>query len=137
MDKLVQSIAELEGKLLPYEQPECPVVHHFSPGVYVREITMPKDSIILGHRHKTKHLNIISKGKCKLSDIDTKEVTIIEAPCTFESLPGVRKLLYIIEECVWSTVHVTDSTDFKEIEEEVIEKSSTYLDYYKIKEISP
>ena len=126
MPNLVNHIEEVEGKLLVHEQVECPVVHHFSPGVYVREITMPKDSIILGHRHKTKHLNIISKGKCKLSDIDTKEVTIIEAPCTFESLPGVRKLLYIIEECVWSTVHVTDKTDLQEIEEEVIEKSNTY-----------
>ena len=114
------SIEEVEGKLMSYEQVDCPLKHHFSPGVYMREITMPAGSIILGHEHITKHLNIISKGSCRLLDIETGEVTILEAPYTFESEAGVRKLLYIIEECVWSTVHVTEETDLDTLEEELI-----------------
>ena len=131
-----QPLELIEEQMLDMVQPDCPVVHNFSDGVYVREITMPTDSIILGHKHKTRHLNIISKGSCRLVDVETGEVTLLTAPCTFESLPGVRKLLYIIDECVWSTVHVTDETDLTKIEEEVIDKSNTWIDYYKIKEIT-
>jgi len=130
------NIEEVEGRLLQEKQVDCPVVHHFSPNVYVREITMPTDSIIVGHKHKTTHLNMISKGSCILVDIDTEERTLIEAPCTFESKAGVRKVLYIIEECVWSTVHVTEETDINKIEEEVIDKSFTWIENNKLKEIS-
>ena len=102
---------------------KCPLKHHFSPGVYVREITMPAGSIILGHEHTTKHLNIISKGACVLADPETGEIVDIVAPCTFESDAGVRKLLYIVEECVWSTVHVTEETDIEKLEESLINPS--------------
>ena len=130
------TVEKVEESLLQEEQVDCPVVHHFSPGVYVREITMPKDSVIVGHKHKTKHLNIISKGSCILVDLDTKDKTHIEAPCTFESEAGVRKVLYIVEECVWSTVHVTEETDIDKIEEIVIDKSNIWIEHNKVKEVS-
>ena len=99
---------------------ECNLEHRFSAGVYIRELTMPADSYILGHKHATTHMNIISKGSCMLSDIETGEITRIEAPCTFESTAGVQKFLYIIEECVWSTVHVTNETDIDTLEKQLI-----------------
>jgi len=102
---------------------ECPLQHHFSPGVYVREITMPTDTFVLGHKHTTTHLNIISKGICRLSDVETGEVVELIAPCTFESKAGVQKFLYIVEECVWSTVHVTEETNIDKLEEMLIEPS--------------
>ncbi len=99
---------------------ECPLEHRFSDGVYVREITMPTNSYILGHKHSTTHMNIISKGSCLLADIDTGEITHIEAPYTFESKAGVQKLLYILTDCVWSTVHVTNETDIDILEKQLI-----------------
>ena len=122
-------IEKLEEILLTadyIEAPICPTRHIFSPGVYVREITMPEGAMILGAEHNTKHLNIISKGACVLADIDTGEMTDIIAPCTFESDIGVRKLLYIVEECVWSTVHVTEETDVEKLEAQLITLSPTY-----------
>ncbi len=135
MSNITINMEELESKMLLEAQPVCPVTNYFSPGVYLREITMPTGAVILGHRHITKHMNIISKGSCNLKDLDTGEVVVLTAPYTFESQPGVRKLLYIIDECVWTTVHVTDSIDLEEIEKQVIDKSDTWLDYYKVKEI--
>ncbi len=124
----MNAIEKLEGSLLANaEQPECSLVHNFSPGVYVRELTMPTDSIIVGHEHRTQHLNIISKGSCILLDLDTQETTDIVAPYTFESKAGVRKVLYIVEECTWSTVHVTQETDLDKLEAELIVKSDTYI----------
>ena len=123
-------IEKLEGSILlaEIEQPDCPVEHKFSDGVYVREITMPTDSLIVGHEHKTKHLNIVSKGKCILLDLNTGDILDIEAPYTFESDSGVRKVLYIVEECVWSTIHVTNTTDLGMLEKELIVKSDTHIE---------
>ena len=108
--------------LSKYPQPICPLKHSFSDGVYVREVTMPADSLLVGKTHRTKHLNMISKGSCILLDRETGKRTLIQAPYTFESEAGVSKVVYIIEECVWSTIHVTDETDLDKLEELLIQK---------------
>ena len=123
------NVEELERGLLTEPSivlPECITTHSFSDGVYVREITMPTGAIILGAKHTTTHFNIISKGSCILVDPDTGDTTDIVAPCTFESKAGVRKVLYIVEECVWSTIHVTNETNIDKLEEELVELSDTY-----------
>ncbi len=88
--------------------------HNFSDGVYVRTVTMVADSLVLGARHKTRHMNIISKGKVTFS-IDGI-MTTVEAPCMFESDSGEAKVLYNHDEVVWSTIHVTDETDIETLE---------------------
>lgn len=134
MNKELQSKAEdmlevLEEKMLvdtSLSKPICPLKHTFSDGVYIREITMPTGAVILGHKHNTRHMNIISKGACILVDIETGELTDIIAPYTFESDVGVRKLLYIIEECVWTTIHATDETDIDILESTLVTPSDTH-----------
>jgi len=129
MSSTRDKIALLEEKMLVQKdlvEPICPLKHQFSNGVYVREITMPTGSIILGKEHTTKHFNIVSKGACVLVDIDTGELTDIIAPMTFESEAGIRKLLYIVEECVWSTIHVTEETDVDKLEATLVVESKAY-----------
>lgn len=46
--------------LLP--QCEPPVIHHFAPGVYMREIRMPRGSLIIGKIHRHAHFNLIPSG---------------------------------------------------------------------------
>lgn len=122
----VATVEDIEALMLMTEQVECKLVHHFSPGVYIRELTMPKDTYVLGHKHKEPCMNIVSKGSLRLVDIETGEITFIKAPCTFESKAGVRKLAYVIEECVWSNVHPTIETDLDKLEEAIIDKSETF-----------
>ena len=56
---------QVEAKLLELPQVDCPVLHHFGPGVYIREVRMPAGSLILGHRHRNAHTNILVAGKLK------------------------------------------------------------------------
>ena len=35
-------IEKVESHLLDLPQVECPVVHHFGPGIYIREVTLPR-----------------------------------------------------------------------------------------------
>jgi hypothetical protein len=104
-------------------QTECPLKHYFAPGVYLREIFMPAKTIVIGKIHKTEHFNIIQKGEVSLIGADGSR-EVLKGPCTFVSKAGVQKVLYIHEDTVWSTVHLTDERDLEKLEEQLIEKDS-------------
>ena len=97
----------------------CPVKHHFAPGSYGREMTLPAGLVVVGKIHKHAHINVISKGRVQ---VFTEQEGVLElaAPCTFVSRPGTKRVVHVLEETVWTTVHVTDKTDLAEIEREVI-----------------
>lgn len=101
-------------------QAECPLKHYFAPGVYIREIFMPAGSIVIGKIHKTEHFNIIQQGKLKILHDDYTN-TVLTAPHTFVSKPGIQKVLYILEDTVWSTVHLTEERDLERLEAALIE----------------
>jgi hypothetical protein len=110
-----QQVAFLGHELAKYPQTECPLKHHFAPGVYVREIFMPAETIIIGHIHRTEHLNILVQGACFIVHNDGSREEL-RAPMTFVSKAGVQKALYITEDMVWQTVHVTTETDIEKLE---------------------
>ncbi len=96
----------------------CPLKHTFVDGAYVREIFMAKGTLIVSKIHKKKHPYFIMKGKyivCTENGIET-----IEAPYQGITEAGTKRLLYIQEDCVWITVHVTNETDLEKIEKEII-----------------
>ncbi len=97
---------------------ECPVTHRFTDGCYLREIFMPKGTIIIGKIHATEHFNIILKGDVTVLTVEGAER--ITAPHTFISKAGVQKVVIMHEDCIWQTVHVTDKTDLNDIEKEVV-----------------
>ncbi len=122
---LRDEVERVEEHFLKYPQIDCPLVHRFAPGVYLREITMPAGSFIIGHQHNTEHFNIITKGRA-LVMMDGVTETIV-APCVFASGVSVRKVLYILEDMTWTTVHPTHETDLNKLETELITKSETYM----------
>lgn len=102
---------------------ECPTSNHFAPGVYVREIFMPAGTFVIGHKHKTSHLNIVLTGRARvLMDGVVRE---LKAPFTFRSGEGVRKVLFILEDCTWQTVHPTEETDLETITEAIIDRAAS------------
>ena len=97
----------------------CPVKHHFAPGSYGREMTLPAGMVVVGKIHKHAHINVISKGRVQVFTEQDGGLELA-APCTFVSSPGTKRVVHVLEETVWTTVHVTDKTDLAEIEREVI-----------------
>ena len=104
------------------QQIELPVSHVFSPGIYVREIFMPAGSLVVGHKHKTRHLNIIRSGKAAL--MIAGEKVIIDNSNTFESMAGARKCLAILEDMTFMTIHANpdDIRDIDELERMFVDK---------------
>lgn len=127
----IPNIEALEAGLLAHpaafvgDTEHCPLEHHFAPGVYLRTIVMPAGMFIVGHRHRTKHLNIVWSGRARV--LIGSEVHEIVGPCTFVSEPGVRKVLLILEEMRWSTIHVTPETDMERLRDELIIPSTEFI----------
>ena len=132
---------ELELAMLENCEPvHCLTTHMFTDGMYIREIFMPAGSLITSKVHKTEHPYIVSYGKVAVS-IDGDDWDEITAPYTGITKPGTRRVLYILEDCIWTTFHRVDNMKseyndlnddekeniVKEIEEKILEPHVNYL----------
>jgi hypothetical protein len=113
-------VDRLQSNLAALPQVDCPLVHRFTPGLYVREIFMPKGTLIISKLHKTEHPYVVSKGHAR---VWTEEAGVVDirAPHCGITKPGTRRVLLIVEDCVWTTFHPTTETDVDKIEEQIIE----------------
>lgn len=113
---LRRQIFALEAAILEQEQRDCPVVHHYAPGVYVREMQIPPYTVLTGAIHKTEHLAMLIQGRIEVLTEDGLQV--LEAPCTILSRPGIKRVGRTFEEgATWSTIHANpdDCRDMDEI----------------------
>lgn len=101
------------------------VKHHFSPGVYARELFIPKGTLLTGKIHKFAQLNIMSQGD--MSVLTEDGVKRVQAPFTIVSPPGTKRIAYAHEDTVWTTILATEETDPDEIEREFV--ADTEQDY--------
>lgn len=113
----------MSEQITEFRENELPLTHTFSEGVYAREIFMPKGMAVVGHVHNTTHLNMVSQGSALLY-IDGK-VSKITAPFTFESKAGCRKILFILEDMFWTTVHITNETDVATLEDTLVDMDAS------------
>jgi quercetin dioxygenase-like cupin family protein len=109
-----------------------PLKHTFVPGMYIREITMPAGALLTSKIHKMEHPYFILRGD--VSVLTEKGVVRLKTGFSGITPAGTKRLLYCHEETVWVTVHRTDSTDLKLIEEEVIAKN--FDEFYNVLEVA-
>ena len=118
-------VQALERSMLGQPPVDCPIKHHFAPGMYAREITIPKGTAVVGAVHKTENLVVLSKGRLRIvSDENTIEV---EAPCTLTCKPGAKNAVYALEDSVWTNFFPTTETDPDKLVEILTFSKSTEL----------
>lgn len=115
-----EKIAALVDHMRRLPQTDCPLKHYFSPGLYLREIFMPAGTVVIGRIHKTEHFNILVKGSCAIVHDDFRR-EVLQAPMVFVSKAGVQKALYILEDMIWMTTHVSEETDLLKLEELLVD----------------
>ena len=120
MSTPVQRRIDRLGKfMLTQPQMECVLKHEFTPGMYIRSLTMPKGALAVSKIHKTEHPYFILRGRVSVW-IEGKGWITYCGGHRGITKPGTRRVLYVWEETEWVTVHVTDKTDVEEIERDVI-----------------
>lgn len=94
-----------------------PLKHWLAPGIYAREIHLPAGTVVVGKIHRHRHFNIISKGK--ITCYTEFGLETHEAPASFISEPGTKRVVYTQEDAIWTTIHpnTDDETDIPTLEE--------------------
>lgn len=123
-------IEQVESHLLDLPQVECPVVHHFGPGIYIREVTLPTGTLAIGHAQRFEHLNIMLTGAVAMVG-DDGQTKVLRAPMIFVGKPG-RKLGYVLETCIWQNVYATDERDIDKLESMFLDKSATWQTHAEV-----
>lgn len=116
-----------------------PVAHTITPGLYTREMFAPKGVLITSKIHITDHQFIVSKGVIWIFDEGNKKWNRIEAPYRGITRKGTRRIGFVEEDVIWTTMHATPLVEDKsytqdefiklvdDIEDSIIEKRTKHL----------
>ena len=100
---------------------ELPLEHFICNKTYVRQITLPKDMILTGKVHNFDHTSILSKGEVTI--MTSEGTTRVKAPATWISKAGTKRLIYVHEETIWSTIHHSEHTLVEDLQNELVHES--------------
>lgn len=104
-------------------------MHTFIDGIYVRTVLMRAGSLVTGKIHRKEHIVIVSKG-CASVVSEEFGSQQIGSPQIFVSPPGVKRLLFIHEDMIFTTVHPNPSNtrDIAKLESELMVPSFEEFD---------
>jgi len=107
-----------------------PIKHFFMDGVYVREMTMYKDTVVVGAIHKHLHVWFLMSGRLIVAKEDSKKEYV--APCYVLAEPGSKRLIYAAEDSVFVNVHKNPSNtqDMVELEKSIVAMNIEDYDQY-------
>ena len=118
-------IISLESKLLTQQNPNIvkgnsdsfPLTHSFSDGVYIREMSMLKDGIVIGKIHNKSQTWFLMKGKIKVATEDG--IVVYTAPTYVNAPAGAKRVVQAIEDSVFINVYPNpdNTTNIKTLEE--------------------
>lgn len=100
---------------------ELPLEHFITNNTYVRQITLPKGMLLTGKVHNFDHTSILSVGEVTV--MTNEGVTRIKAPATWISKANTKRLIYVHEDTIWSTVHYSLNTEVADLENEIVHQS--------------
>ncbi len=109
---------------------EFPIKHSFADGIYVRQMDMQKDSVVIGAIHNHLHVWFLLTGKLTVTT-ETEQQDYI-APCYVVSQPGAKRLIYAHEDSIFINIHKnpTNTQNINELEEEIVSKNYKEYEQY-------
>tara|TARA_Y100001963_G_C6769733_1_gene444228 strand:+ start:1663 stop:2127 length:465 start_codon:yes stop_codon:yes gene_type:complete len=136
--KEIQSLQELlinnadgeniegDGKNIVHSK-NFPLKHTFADGIYIRQMDMKADSMVIGAIHNHLHAWFLLTGHLAVVTEDSIEEFI--APCYVLAEPGSKRVIYAIEESIFVNVHKNPDNikDIKKLEQEIV--SLTFKEY--------
>jgi hypothetical protein len=108
-----------------------PLKHTFADGVYIRQMSMNKDTLVIGAIHNHLHVWFLLSGIITVATEDVNEEYV--APCYIVSTPGTKRVIYANEDSIFVNVHKnpTNCKDIGTLEEEIV--SATFEEYEEYK----
>ena len=96
-------------------------LHHFSEGLYAKEMELKEGSFAVQHKHKYDHLSILAKGRVRvLFDGELSKEYV--APACITIIKNINHAVYALEDSVWFCIHATSETDVETIDKVLIKE---------------
>ena len=113
----------MRRKILDFEQALEPL----ADGVYVRQMSMKKDTFVIGKIHKHLHVWFLLTGNILVITEDSEEEYV--SPCYVIAKPGTKRVIYCNEDCVFVNIHKNpdELRDIKQLEKQYC--SDTWEEY--------
>lgn len=98
-------------------------MHHFSEGLYAKQMELKEGSFAVQHKHNYDHLSILAKGKVRVlfEGNLSKEYT---APACINIVKDVNHAVYALEDSVWFCIHATSETDVDKVDKVLIKEGA-------------
>jgi len=106
----------------------CPLRHTFVDGAYVRQCFIPKGTFGTSKIHKITHPFFIMSGDVSVYNSEEEKAIRMKAPYWGVTPANTKRIVFANEDTIWITVHVTQETDLKKIEKEIILESYEAID---------
>jgi hypothetical protein len=119
---------EIARQIKSLPQRCCPTTHYFGPGIYVRQMLIPPNTVAIGHYHTTEHLCSLIMGRMMFFP-DADNYQIHNAPHTFLSAPGHKRVYALSYSMVQNIFPNPDNIrDLDELEDLFVDKSMVPVD---------
>ena len=112
--------AEIFKKMEGTFEADLGTVHHFSYGLYAKQMNIPKGFMAGQHIHNYSHLSILAKGVVIVRTDDGEKS--YSAPACIEIKSGLHHSIEALEDCVWFCIHATDEKDASKVDEVLIQR---------------
>jgi len=94
----------------------APLKHSFADGVYVRQMSMPEGTAVVGKIHKRDHVWFLLEGEISVATEERVEEYI--APCYVTSSGGTKRVILALEDSIFVNIHPnpTNTEDLVELD---------------------
>ena len=118
---------EAIAKAMP--QVDIPVTHRIHGGMYAREITIPKDTILTGQIYKFDHFDVMISGDITVST-DSGETKRFKGYNCFKGMHGKKRAGYAHEETTWITFHPFTGENGEDIQKFITAETFGELEFF-------
>jgi len=102
VNEIIDMVEEI---LIQHDFVDCPLIHLFLPGMYIRKILMPANSWVTSMIHKTTHAFTVLKGSVSVEN-ENDGFLFLEAGYIGITATGTRRILCTHDKDVeWVTFH--------------------------------
>lgn len=96
-------------------------VHHFSDGLYAKQVHIPANHVVTSHCHQYSHLSVLAEGDV-IVEVGGKFVEY-SAPACIEIKAGLHHRVMARTDATWFCIHATQETDVDKIDEVLVKKA--------------
>ncbi len=129
LENALIGIADEENIITHQNSKQFPLKHSFADGIYVRQMSMDKDSSVIGAIHNHLHVWFLLTGNISVATEEAVEDYI--APCYVIATPGTKRIIHANEDSIFVNIHKNPSNteNIQELEGELV--SRNYEEYEK------